>query len=136
MNVLVDTNVVLDILLAREPWLSDSQAVWRACDEGRIIGYLLASTLTDIFYIARRIVGRDKALEAVEICLATFEICPIDRTVLEGALKLAGKDFEDDVQISAAMQAELAAIVTRNPDDFAHATIPVLLPAQLISQLS
>lgn len=135
MNVLIDTNIVLDVLLEREPWLTDSEGVWQACDEGRITGYLLASALTDIYYIARRIVGRDKARQAVELCLATFAICPIDRTVLEQALLLTGNDFEDNVQIAAAMQIGLNTIVTRNPDDFAHALIAVFTPAALLAQL-
>jgi predicted nucleic acid-binding protein len=135
VNVLIDTNIVLDVLLEREPWLADSEGVWKACDEGRIVGYLLASTLTDIFYIARRMVGRDKAREAIEVCLATFAICPVDRVVLEQALLLTGNDFEDNVQIAAATQSGLNAIVTRNSDDFTHATMPVLTPAVLLAQL-
>ena len=64
MNVLIDVNVALDVLLEREPWLADSQAVWDASHEGRITGHLIATGLTNIFYVARRIVGRDKARAA------------------------------------------------------------------------
>lgn len=135
MNVLIDTNIVLDVLLEREPRLVEAQAVWQACDDERITGYLLASTFTDIYYIARRTVGRDKAREAVEVCLAAFAICGIDRAVLEHALLLTGTDFEDNVQIAAALQSELDAIVTRNPHDFAHAPLPVLTPITLLAQL-
>ena len=49
MRVLLDTNVLLDVLLAREPWLAEAAAVWRASDDRRIVGYLTASTITDIF---------------------------------------------------------------------------------------
>lgn len=135
MNVLIDTNIVLDVLLKREPWLAESQQVWQACDDARITGYLVASTLTDVFYIARKIIGREAAIEAVELCLATFAICPVDRTVLEQALVLAGPDFEDNVQIAAATRTGLDAIVTRNPDDFATSPLPVLNPATLLGQL-
>lgn len=98
-------------------------------------GFLVASTLTDIFYIARKIIGRETAIEAVELCLTTFAICPVDRTVLEQALMSAGPDFEDNVQITAAIRTGLDAIVTRNPDDFIHSPLPVLLPIALLSQL-
>jgi predicted nucleic acid-binding protein len=135
MNVLIDTNIVLDVMLERDPWLAESQAVWQACDDERITGYLLASTFTDIYYIARRTVGRDKAREAIEVCLATFAICRVDRAVLEYALLLTGTDFEDNVQIAAALQSELDAIVTRNPGDFSHAPLPVLTPVSLLAQL-
>jgi len=135
VNVLLDTNIVLDVLLECEPWFADSQDIWQACDEQRITGYLLASTFTDIYYIARRAVGRQKAREAIELCSTTVAICPIDRVTLEQALLLAGSDFEDNVQIAAAEQHGLDALVTRNPQDFAHAPLPVLAPRTLLDQL-
>ena len=136
MNVLLDTNVVLDVLLAREPFLADSQAVWQACDDGRISGYILASSLTDIFFIARRLVGRDTARRAVEVCLSTFAVCPVNQAVLEQAFSLSGSDFEDDVQIAAALQSGIDTIVTRNPADFAHASLAVITPPVLLAQLA
>lgn len=95
VNVLLDTNVVLDVLLKRDPWLADSQAVWQASDDGLITGYLMAAALTDILYIARRLTGRDKARQAIVLCMTAFRICPVDRAVLEQALLLPGDDFED-----------------------------------------
>ena len=135
MKVLLDTNVVLDVLLAREPHLANSKAVWQACDNGQINGYIIASALTDIYYIARKIVGLDSARHAVEICLSTFQICPVNQAVLENAFQLAGSDFEDDVQIAAATQAELDVVVTRNPRDFMHGALAVVVPAELLAQL-
>jgi predicted nucleic acid-binding protein len=135
VNVLIDTNIVLDVLLKRMPWLAESQQIWQACDDGRLTGYLLASTITDIFYIARKIIGRNAAYQSVDLCLTTFAICPLDKIVLEQALLLAGPDFEDNVQIAAATHIGLDAIVTRNPDDFAAAAIPVLIPAALLHRL-
>lgn len=55
MRVLLDTNVVLDVLLKRQPFVEQASALWQACDEGQLVGYITASSLTDIFYIARRI---------------------------------------------------------------------------------
>lgn len=59
MRVLLDTNVVLDVLLNRETWVKDSAAVWQASDQGRIIGHITATTLTDIFYVSRRLADLD-----------------------------------------------------------------------------
>jgi predicted nucleic acid-binding protein len=54
MRVLFDTNVVLDVLLRREPWVVEAQALWQAVDDGRIVGYIPAVAVTNIVYIARR----------------------------------------------------------------------------------
>lgn len=54
MKVLIDTNIVLDFLLQREPFFQDAERLFQAIDADRIIGYITATTLTDIFYIARQ----------------------------------------------------------------------------------
>jgi predicted nucleic acid-binding protein len=134
MRVLLDTNILLDVLLDRAPWVTESSAVWEACDDGRLTGYIPASTLTDIFYIARRAVDAPTARLAVGLCLSAFEISSVDRQTLEQATALPGSDFEDNVQIACALIAGLDAIVTRNPGDFAAATIPVLTPADVLAR--
>jgi predicted nucleic acid-binding protein len=135
MRVLLDTNILLDVLLDRAPFVGDSSAVWDACDTGRIVGYIPASTLTDIHYIARRAADLATARIAVGLCLAAFEICPVERATLERAAALPGNDFEDNVQIACALIAGLDAVVTRNTSDFAAAPILVLTPAALVAQL-
>ncbi|WP_414518714.1 PIN domain-containing protein [Nostoc sp. PCC 9305] len=52
MRVLIDTNIVLDYLLDREPFLQDSQALFNLIDSGQVVGYVTATTLTDIFGVA------------------------------------------------------------------------------------
>lgn len=54
MRVLIDTNVLLDFLLQRELFFQDAERLFQAIDSGQILGYVTATTLTDIFYIARR----------------------------------------------------------------------------------
>jgi predicted nucleic acid-binding protein len=135
MKVLFDTNVVLDVLLNRSPWVTESAGVWRANDEGRLTGYLVASTLTDIFYVARRLTNLDTARRSVHICLDTFEICPVDRQTLEQAQTISGNDFEDNLQIACATIAKLDVIVTRDVNGFKSSIIPALTPQVLLTQL-
>lgn len=136
MRVLLDTNVVLDVLLNRETWVNDSATVWRACDEGRIIGHITATTLTDIFYVSRRLADLHVARAAVRTCLDAFEICTVDRDALERAEAMSGDDFEDNLQIACAAIADLDVIVTRNKDDFETASTLALSPSEFIAQLS
>jgi len=135
MNVLIDVNVALDVLLEREPWLADSQAVWDASHQGRITGHLIATGLTNIFYVARRVVGRDKAWSAARMCLATFEIILVDRPALERADALPGNDLEDNLTLACALATGMDAIVTRDPKGFAGSPVPVLTPAELLARL-
>jgi len=135
MRVLFDTNIVLDVLLNREPWVRESGEIWRASDENRISGYIIASAFTDIFYIARKLTDVQTARTAIEICLDAFEVCPVGRETLERAAALSGQDFEDNLVAACAELMGLDVIATRNKRDFADATVPVMSPAELLQQL-
>ena len=136
MRVLFDTNVLLDVLLNRDPWVTESSAVWQANDEGQIVGHITACAITDIFYIARRLTTLETARAAVRICLEAFEVCTVDLQALEQAETLPGSDFEDNLQIACATLAGLDAILTRDKKDFKAAAMPVLTPAELLMRLT
>ena len=135
MRILLDTNVVLDVLLKREPWQADASAIWRAVDDGAIIAYLTASSVTDIFYVARRLTDINRARQSVQVCLDAFSIGAVDRSTRERAQALSGSDFEDNVQIACAELNGMDAIVTRNPADFEGTTIAIWSPADCLKQL-
>ncbi|MHB1559953.1 MAG: PIN domain-containing protein [Isosphaeraceae bacterium] len=135
LSSLIDVNILLDVFLAREPWVADGQAIWAAHHRGRFNGYVAAHGLTNLFYIARKVIGTDKAREAVRLCWQTFEVCPIGHPELEQADALAGSDLEDNLVIACAMAANLDAIVTRNPKDFAGSPLPVLSPSEWLECL-
>lgn len=136
MKVLVDANVVLDVLLNRTPWVAESRAVWDANHRQQIHGYVVATTLTNMFYIARRLVGFSKALEGVRACLAAFHVLSVDGNVLIEATKLAGNDFEDNVVIRCAVNFQMDVIVTRNLADFSQSQIPAMSPSELIDRIN
>jgi predicted nucleic acid-binding protein len=136
MRVLLDTNVVLDVLLSREPWLADASALWQATDEGRLAGFITATTVTDIFYVARRTVDLAHARQAVQVCLEACEIVLVDRAALERAQQLSGSDFEANVQIACAEAGKLEAIVTRDHVSFVASPIPVWSPAECRQRLA
>lgn len=134
MRVLLDTNILLDSLLKRTPFDTEAGKIWRANDADLFVGFITATTLTDIFYSSERHTkSLIKAHEAVDLCLEAFEICPVVRKVLVDAALLPG-DFEDNLQAVCAKIARLDAIVTRDKR-FRAVGITVLRPADLIKRL-
>jgi hypothetical protein len=95
----------------------------------------MASALTDIFYIARRLAGLEVAREAVRTCLEAFEFCPVDRRALELAHLHPSADLEDNLQMVCAGMAQLDAIVTRDPDDFKASSVSAMKPAKALALL-
>jgi predicted nucleic acid-binding protein len=136
VRVLVDTNIVLDFLLQREPFFQDAELLFQAIDAGQVIGYVTATTLTDIFYISRKHTRSvEQARQAVSETLTIMVICSIDRAVLESAFNSGLADFEDAVQIFGAVTQGLDTILTRDNKGFLSSPIPVLSVQDLLQQL-
>lgn len=119
MRVLFDTNVVLDLLLDREPFGADATE--------------LAAT---IHYLVTKARGGERARSHVRSLLQIFEVAPVTRPVLEAALELPCPDFEDAVLHEAAREVGAAAIVTRDPADFPPAGLAVFSPRELLAALA
>jgi predicted nucleic acid-binding protein len=136
MKAMIDTNVLLDVLLPRQPWDVDAKAVWDAVDAGKCEGLISSLSLPNIFYIARKIVGLEKAHAAMTILLEAFEIIPIERLTLEAAVALPGNDFEDKLQIASAISAAVDHVITRDPRGFAASPVTPLSPAEFLLKLT
>lgn len=135
MRVLLDTNVILDAMLQRPPWSQDADAILLAAAKGQLICAATTLSLATSFYLGRKVIGKVAARSAIRSYLTSFEILTVDRQSLLDADRSPGTDFEDNIQIAAAVAASLDAIVTRNVADFAHAPIPVWEPAELLRRL-
>lgn len=135
LRALIDTNVILDWLLDRLPWVNDAQLLWHAQSAGLVVGYVPASAVTDLFYIARRAKDLVSAFACVDRVLASLEVIAVDRALLQAARALGRNDFEDNVQIACARAANLDLIVTRDIAGFAHAALPAISPADIIRYL-
>ena len=133
MRVLVDTNVVLDVLLARRPFVGASAEVFGLVEHSKIEGLLCATTITTIDYLLTQAMPRPVARQALQKLLELFEIASVNRAVLEEALKSKLTDFEDAVLDQAGRLAGAEVVVTRNQQDFRHATLKVLGPDELLA---
>ena len=132
MRVLFDTNVLLDALLAREPFVADAAFLLEAVEAGRLEGFMSATTVTDVHYLTgRQTKSAEIAITAVTRLLKLMEICPVDRGVLEQAIVLKLADFEDAVQVACAISLRLEAIITRDIPEFTGSPIPVLSSGEL-----
>jgi predicted nucleic acid-binding protein len=137
VKVLFDTNVLLDVLLEREPFIGVASKLVALVDNGRIEGSACATTVTTLYYIGAKDLGRKVAHEKLRTLLSIFEVAPVDRDVLQRALDDEGfADFEDAVVHESAHAAGVGAIVTRNGKDFTKATIPVFEPYELLAAIA
>lgn len=137
MKLLIDTNVVLDILLGREPFFGEAAAVLNLSQLEDVQEYVSASAITDIYYIAnRQMKDRGAVRELLTRLLKVVSVAAVSEREIQNALSLEWTDFEDSVQYSVALLSEMDAIVTRNPGDYRQASIRVFLPGQILLEFN
>jgi predicted nucleic acid-binding protein len=136
MKVLFDTNVILDIMLERQPFLDNSKkALQHALAHGYQV-FLTATTATDLYYLVRKAKDKATALNLLAQLLQVFDVTLVDKHVLLQALQSASLDFEDAVQISSAQNQGLDMIITRNVADFRDTDLPIHTPESFLATLT
>ena len=53
-RILIDTNILLDYLLTREPFYEEARGVILTCTEGEVKGCIAAHSISNMFYILRK----------------------------------------------------------------------------------
>ena len=133
MNVLLDTNVLLDFILERESFVQDAEQVLETAKQQSIQLFMTATTITDLFYIAKKDIGKERSLEIIEDLLQFVEVAAVDKQIILDALHSELPDFEDSVQESASIQAGVNIIVTRNEADFKNSALDIYSPHDFVS---
>jgi len=132
MKVLIDTNVVLDILLDRQPWYTNAVLIFGLSKKGLIKSYVPASAITDIFYISRKEKGKNVTNKAIKSLLQVFYPAAVTDQHIFKALDLDWEDFEDSVQFVVGEGLDIDYIVTRNVQDFSSCSIPAVTPDEFL----
>lgn len=131
-KVLFDTNIILDIALKRESFFEDAQKLFILIDKEKVTGNITATTITDIYYIAKKEKGHNEAINFIENLLEVIDVIGINKETILKALASKMKDFEDAIQSSAAEIHQIDLILTRNKNDFTDTTIKVLTPKEFL----
>ena len=132
MKVFLDTNVIIDVLVAREPFFRDSQRVVDYCEKHRESGYLSSLTFCTVAYVLRKSVGKDELPGKLKTLRRIFDVLPVTKGSVDWAIDSHLSDFEDAMQYECASAAKMDVIVTRDKPGFAGAEIPVCAPSEFV----
>jgi predicted nucleic acid-binding protein len=135
VRVLFDTNVILDLLLDREPFVEAAADLLSRAERREVQGYLGATTVTTLFYLLRKALGPVAARDSVRSLLEILDVAPVHRGTLEGAMDRDLGDFEDAVLLQAGVDAGMDLVVTRDPAGFQKSEILVHSPREAVALL-
>jgi predicted nucleic acid-binding protein len=136
MKLLVDANVLLDVALEREGFFEDSDAVVGWCQDHPGTGLIAWHTISNLYYLLRKAQDNASARGFIETVLEIFEVSSTGTIAARHALSLKVNDFEDALQIAAALHAGADLIVTRDQVDYAVSPLPVKSPSEFLASVS
>jgi len=136
LRVLVDVNVILDVLQRREPYYAASAGVLASIEAGQVEGAIAAHAVTTLYYLIAKGQPSARARTTLTDLCQFLVIAPIDQTVIEEALNLPCRDFEDAVQMIAALHHGAQYLITRNVHDYQTGPLPALQPAEFLALLA
>lgn len=135
-HLLLDLNVVLDVILKREPHVAAARAVWKAVELGQVRGFLPAHGVTTIDYLLAKELGSARSQRILADVLSVLKVAAVDETVIRRALDLESGDFEDAVCAACAEAVGCDVIVTRDGDGFGESPVPWIDPATAVAWLA
>lgn len=136
MKILIDTNVLLDVIVKREPYFADSEKIISMCAENKINGYIASHSVMNIFYILRKShTSKERRKILLDLC-KIFNVVGIDRYKIINALENERfDDMEDCLQSECANSCQADYIITRNTKDFSESKILAIEPKKFIELL-
>ncbi len=134
MNVLIDTDVILDFFFDRKPHSGYSAIILDRCERGLLKGFVTPVIMSNVYYLLRRTAKHKQVIEKLKQFSTIVQILPMDSRVVEKALYADFKDFEDALQnFSAVNSGKIELIITRNVKDYKKSSLAVFTPEDFVS---
>jgi predicted nucleic acid-binding protein len=135
MKVLIDTNVILDALIARPQFKDDAERLFLIAADDSIVACITASTVTDIYYLlSKYLKSKVESKIVLQKLFALFTILDVTGMDCERAMELPMPDYEDALIAECANRNKIDCIVTRNVKDFASSPVRTLSPADFLAK--
>ena len=137
IKVLVDTNVILDWIMVREPNSTNAKVIMEQCLFGAVQGYITSHSLTDIFYILRKDYSVEKRKQLLRLLCEGMNVVPETRqTILQALDHREWQDIEDALQMQCAKEVGVEYIVTQNLKDFRTSEVKAICEEEFCGMIS
>ena len=135
-KLVVDTNVFLDVILARQPMCEASASVLDLSSHPEYDILMPAHSAPTIAYIVEANANRANARQALSLCLGIAHVAALDEATILRGLSYDFKDTEDSFVAAIAERERADFIITNNIKDFALSPIAAVTPIEYLSRLA
>lgn len=137
MEVLIDTNIILDWFLKRDQFYENSKALLNKCWFGNIKSFITIHSLCDIYYLVGNKFPLEEKKKLIQFLLNRSEIIEENYNSVKAFIDYDFYDeLEDCLQIQSAQNLRLNYIITRNIKDFRYSTVQAVTPEQFLELIN
>ena len=131
-KIFIDTNIIIDVLMKREGYLSSAKVLASAKNEDESL-FVSVLTMANIAYILRKTLKGDRFYKEMAVLSDLLSVVDVTKEHFLFALELQAKDFEDALQYYCAISNMCDVLVTRNKKDFCFSSMEVMTPEELLA---
>jgi len=135
VRVLLDTDVLIDLALDREPFAEPAAALFEILERRPGFGWIAWHTASNFYYLVAPERGPQGARQFLVELLEFVGVAETTTESLRRAAALEMRDFEDAMQAAAARACRADLIVTRNLKDYRASPVPPTTPQALVDEL-
>jgi predicted nucleic acid-binding protein len=136
MKPLLDSDLLLDVAQNREPHVTASQAVLEWAEARPGSACIAWHTVANLYYLLRRSHGDKDARRFIQELVGWADVISTSTADVKRALALPINDFEDALQVAAAIAANANLIVSRNASDYKASPVPVVTPEEFVAAIA
>lgn len=130
LSVFIDTNIFLDFIEKRPEGVTEAYAIFKLAAKNRITMLVSDLSIANMKYSTRKTITLSDFYKIIKLSRELFTIVPVGEKVVDHALEIETRDFEDALQYFSAEQAGADCVVTRNIKDFDFASTVETLEAR------
>ncbi len=135
MKLFLDTNILIDKLANRDPFVEDVRKLCIARYFGDVELLVSAQSYLDAMYVLRKFAAKEAIKKACIKSLNFFEVSDVPEQAIRQACESDWPDAEDHVIAITAKLVMADFLVTRDPGGFRQSPVQPVSPASCISML-
>lgn len=135
MRLFLDTNILIDVVADRQPWVREALILFELARQGKLTLLATDYSFVTIAYVTRKLYPEEELRRLLKGLMKYVEVVEVGKKIIGEALDGGWKDMEDHVQCLVAKRESADVIITRNEKDFALSDIRVLSPSSFLSEI-
>ena len=133
MRVFLDTNVMIDLIIKRQPFFTEVAEIVTFAEKNKIELFTSSLSFVNTFYVASKVNSKELVLETLKKFRIICDVTIIDELNIDKSLISDFEDFEDAVQYNSALYHNCNYILTRDKKGFEKSKIVVMTPSEFLA---